>query len=210
MTNPYFNLYNATNEQTVVEGLIIESIQRYGMDIVYAPKTFVDRNLLIGEDPQKAFLGHFIIEMYIETADGFGGNRFFQNEMGYNMDKQITFVVSRKRFHDEVNINLNSYLRPNEGDILLFPISGEVFEVLFVESEAPFYQLGKNFTWKLVCEKFNYSHEKLETGISEIDQIAAQFENNDSIVNDPLADNTIITTQITDFLDPDSINGLTE
>jgi hypothetical protein len=44
-------------------------------------------------------------------------------------------------------------------------------EIKFVEHENPFYQIGKLYTYKLSCELFKYSHEDLDTGFSEVDQL---------------------------------------
>ena len=106
MINPYFNFTTSFNEQNLVENMIIESIQMYGMDIIFAPKTTVDYDALLGEDPQKAFNSNFVIESYMENIEGFMGDKNFLNKMGLNIDKQATFVIAKRRF-DEVVLGLN-------------------------------------------------------------------------------------------------------
>ena len=59
--------------------------------------------------------------------------------------------------------------RPREGDLLFFPLGNRLFEVKFVEHEDPFYQLGKNYIYKLECELFEYEDEVIDTSIPEID-----------------------------------------
>jgi hypothetical protein len=55
------------------------------------------------------------------------------------------------------NIEVGS--RPQEGDLVWFPLSANLFEIKFVEHEDPFYQFGKLYTYKLTCELFQYSGE---------------------------------------------------
>jgi len=61
--------------------------------------------------------------------------------------------------------------RPLEGDLVFHPILGKLFEVNFVVHEEPYYQLDNNPVYKLQCRTFDYSSERLDTGISAIDAI---------------------------------------
>jgi hypothetical protein len=44
------------------------------------------------------------------------------------------------------------------------------FEILFVEDQEPFYQLGNLPVYKLKVTRWEYSSEKLDTGLQTIDQ----------------------------------------
>ena len=39
------------SEQSLYEDLIVESLQIYGQDIYYVPRTLVSRDNILGEDP---------------------------------------------------------------------------------------------------------------------------------------------------------------
>lgn len=209
--NNYFNNFGAKNEQKLVEDLIIEQIKIYGIDVLYVPASFVNKDTLLGEDPSRAFVKAFTIEMYFENVDGFMGDKNFQDMMGLNIDKQATFIVSSHRFDQIVNSNgawcepnsslSGNYIRPTEGDVIWIPLTNDLFEINFADHESIFYQFGKTFIWKISCSKFNFSHETFATQHPEIDSLAAQLENNDSVVNDPQQDNDAINNKISDFLD---------
>jgi len=92
---------------------------------------------------------------------------------------------------------------PNEGDLIYWPLTHDVFEILFKDFEQIFYQVGKIYVWKITCEKFQFSHEKFSTGNPDIDSIAADLANDNSVVNDPLADNVVVQHKIEDFLNID-------
>ena len=46
--NPYFK--HTSNEQQIVEDLTIEAIKIHGQDMVYIPRTLVNKDELFGED----------------------------------------------------------------------------------------------------------------------------------------------------------------
>ena len=68
---------------------------------------------------------------------------------------------------------VNSYSitanRPQEGDLVFFPLVNKIFEIKFVEHEDIFYQTGRLQSYDLRCELFKYSSEQIRTGNTEID-----------------------------------------
>ena len=62
-------------------------------------------------------------------------------------------------------------VKPLEGDLVFLPLNKGLFEIKFVEHEQPFYQAGKNYSFDITCELYQYSQEQLETGITDIDDI---------------------------------------
>ena len=61
--------------------------------------------------------------------------------------------------------------RPFEGDLIFHPIFKMLFEVKSVEDEEPFYQVDNLPVYKMQCQIFDYSSEKLDTGVTVIDAI---------------------------------------
>jgi hypothetical protein len=59
--------------------------------------------------------------------------------------------------------------RPQEGDLIFFPLVNKIFEIKFVEHEDIFYQTGRLQSYDLRCELFKYSSEQIRTGNTEID-----------------------------------------
>ena len=54
-TNLYFNNFAFTQEQNLIENLIIESIKIYGIEVFYLPRTLVKEDVLFGEDVLSKF-----------------------------------------------------------------------------------------------------------------------------------------------------------
>ncbi len=171
-TNPYFNHYGKnTADQRLTENLLIESIKTYGIDIFYCPRTLVNEDLLLGQDAISEYRSAHTIEMYIKTIDGFEGEGDFVAKFGLQINDQVTFTVARRRWSELGLIGDGREDAPKEGDIIYFPMTNALFQVLFVEDESIFYQTGGLQVFDLVCEMFTYSNQRLDTGIDEIDKI---------------------------------------
>lgn len=164
-TNNYFNNIKASNEQNVVEDLVIEVIKIHGVDVFYLPRTIVNKDSIFGEDPLSRFESNKPIEMYMENVNAFQGGDTL-GKFGLEIRDSASFVVSKKRFQKETGM-----LRPLEGDIIYFPLTKGFFEIKYVEHENPFYQLGKNYTFKLSVELFQFNEETFATGENQIDTI---------------------------------------
>ncbi len=119
--------------------------------------------------------------------------------------------------------------RPNEGDLIWFPMVERLFEIKYVTMEKMFYPLGKLNVYNITCEIMDYSSEKINTGIAPIDNVETVFSHNilgsgylteDGVMilaeddieyrlddveglsfNDAFADNEIIERESNTFLD---------
>jgi hypothetical protein len=179
MLNPYFNNFPGdlvTNEQLLVEDLIIESIKQYGMDVYYIPRESRDSiDRLFGEDTLKTFKGAFQIEVYLENIFGMDGNQDIISKFGLEVDDELTVLIARRRFGQTIPKNLMK--RPREGDLIYIPLVQNFFEISFVEHEndqAMMYTLGKGrggnvYLYAVKLTQFVFSEEKLSTGVEQID-----------------------------------------
>jgi len=177
-TNTYFT-QGTTGEQDLHESLVTEQIKMFGKNVYYIPRTLVKNDSVFGEDTMSKFEGAFEIEAYIEDNTGFRGDGDMFSKFGVQISDQATFVVSRTRFTAAVDDNAELIVegRPNEGDLVYFPMANKIFEIQFVEYEVPFFTLGKQYTWGLRCELFQYSDEDFETGITAVDAIEVNYAN---------------------------------
>lgn len=176
-TNLFFNNYAFSQEQNLIEDLIIESIKIYGFDCYYLPRTLVAEDSLFGEDALSKFDNAYSVEMYIKSVDGFEGEGDFLSKFNIEIRDEMVLTVSQRRFGEEVDVlnTTEGVGRPSEGDLIYFPLNNKIFEVKFVEHEAIFYQMGSLQTYDLRCELFEYSHERIDTGIGVIDSIETAY-----------------------------------
>ena len=170
-TNVYFDT-GTTSEQRLYEDLIIEQLKIYGQDVYYLPRKIANKDTIFGEDPASSFDDSYIIEMYVDNSDGYMGEQEIIKKFGLELRDDIVFTLSKLRW--ETLVKNNSDLtaeRPQEGDLVYFPTTNAFFEIQFVEHEQPFYQQSALPVYKLSCTRFEYSSERIDTGISTIDSI---------------------------------------
>jgi hypothetical protein len=173
-TNFYFqsgNTSGTTNEQRLLEDLIIESITIYGHDVYYLPRVSQKQDNILGEDVLSRFEEAIPLEMYIANVQGWDGNGELLSKFGIQVTHNATFVVSKRRWEDTVGASdlLQLASRPAEGDLIFFPKTNSMFEIKFVEHLNPFYQLGKIYIYSMQCELYQHSSEEFITGVDEID-----------------------------------------
>ena len=173
--NVYFS-QAVKSEQNLYEDLIIESLGIYGQDVYYIPRTIVNRDSILNEDPASTFDDAFLMEMYIENTEGFEGEGDLYSKFGLQIKDTATFIVSRRRWDDRVG-PFSSQVenpKPMEGDLVFLPMTNSFFEINFVEDEQPFYQLSNIPVYKLECSLFEYNDEDFETGVESIDTATAK------------------------------------
>jgi len=165
-TNLYFNNVTSHAEQELINELTSEVIKIHGMDVFYLPRTLIKEDLIIGEDVLNKFSTAYEIEMYLKGTEGFGGEGDLVSKFGLDVRDEVIFTVHKDRFELATDM-----AKPLEGDLVFLPMSKGLFEIKFVEHEQPFYQAGKNYSFDITCELYQYSQEQLETGITDIDDI---------------------------------------
>jgi len=171
--NPFF-LQGSPGEQRLIQSLINEQLQIYGVEVTYIPRKFVNKQSIIEEVQSSKFDDNFLLEAYVNTYEGYSGAGDVMTKFGVSLRDEVTLTISQERFTDFIApfLDPNDYelgSRPREGDLIFFPLGQRLFEVKFVEHEKPFYQLGKNYVYELQCELFEYEDEIIDTSIDEID-----------------------------------------
>ena len=171
--NPFF-LQGSQGEQRLIQDLINEQVQIYGIEVTYIPRKFVNKQSIIEEVQSSRFEDNFLLEAYVNTYEGYSGAGDVMTKFGVSLRDELTVTISKERFEDfiapfldDLDFELGS--RPREGDLIYFPLGQRLFEVKFVEHEKPFYQLQKNYVYELQCELFEYEDEIIDTSIDEID-----------------------------------------
>lgn len=166
--NVYFS-QAVKSEQNLYEDLVIESLKIFGQDVYYIPRTLVNRDDILGEDPAGTFDDAYIMEAYIENVDGFEGAGDLYQKFGIEVRDEASFVISRKSWNSTIGF-YEASAKPREGDLLFLPMTNSFFEITFVEDDKPFYQLSNLPVYRLTCSLFEYNDEDFNTGVDEIDR----------------------------------------
>lgn len=176
-TNPYFKQFDRNSEQRLIEDLNIEAIKIHGIDIVYLPRENQKEDLIFGEDTLSKFTQGYEIEVYIKTFDGHQGEGDILTKFGLEIRDRATLTIAKSRFLEETDGS--GLIRPREGDLIYMPLKERpvLYEIMFVEQESPFHQLGDLYVYDLQVEQFKYSHERFTTGYEEIDSVEDLYKN---------------------------------
>ena len=178
-TSPYFPTYyqGHPGEQNLAQDLADEQIKLFGTDIYYLPRTILKDNTL-DDIIYSKYQSQFQVEMLLQNVEGFGSPSEFISKFGIRITDEVKFIVSSRRW-DQVEAQYNPTLtvpgRPNEGDLLYFPLTTDIYEIKFVERETPFYQFGKIQFLILTAEIYEVGNDDISTGIADIDKIETLF-----------------------------------
>lgn len=173
-SNFYFNNFQNSMEQDLIESLVVESISIYGHGVYYCPRRLNNKDTLYGEATLSSYENAYNIDMYIRSFDNYEGDGTFLSKFNLEIRDQVTFSLARRTFYNEIG-NDAAIDRPQEGDLIYSPMMKRLFIIKYVNQTAIFYQMGSLQLWDLVCEVFEYSNEKLNTGIAEIDAIEKKY-----------------------------------
>jgi hypothetical protein len=179
--NSYF-LNGSYSEQKLVQDLINEQIRMYGQDVYYMPRKFIKENKVVREVIISKFDESFIIEAYISTVDGFGGQGDILSKFGVRSTDEITFIISKERYQSLITPFISDdpkvkvVERPQEGDLIFLPLDNALFEIKYVEGKRPFYQLNDLYIYELRCELYEYEDEIISTGVDIVDKNIQDFK----------------------------------
>lgn len=190
-TNVYFQNFDNFGEQNLIEDLVIESIKIYGHDVYYCPRTLVAKDDIYGEDTISEYNNSYFVEMYIKSYDAYEGDGTFLSKFNIQIRDQMRFVIARRTFNDEVGAN-ELIDRPQEGDLIYSPMMKRIFVIMYVNNKPVFYQMGALQMYELTCEVWEYSSEKLNTGIPEIDSLENKYSYALEHFNVSVSDGTLV------------------
>ena len=224
----FYDTYNNSPEQNLLEDLVNESVSKTGIDFYYIARDLNNFDKVLGEDDQSSYSNSWLIMGHLKDIFGYAGAGNLMSKFGgLEIKDQIIVSIPTREFQNEVGID-TGYTRPREGDLLFFPLHKKIFQISFVNQLEFFYPLGKLTTHEVTADLFTYSGEVFNTGIDDIDKLQTQFtqnlfdwalkdengvplmdENGDYYVVDnynrttidPMDDSTQLNTEASDILD---------
>jgi hypothetical protein len=215
-TNVFFQNYDYFNEQQLIDDLVIESIQIFGVDTYFLTRSLESIDEILNEDDLSIFNAAYQFEVYVKSVDGFQGEGDFLSKFGLQIRDQATFTVAIRTFERFVTRLNPSKIRPNEGDLIYLPMNKKFFKIMHVEHESVFYQSGALQVFDLKCELFEYSNERFETGLDFIDTFYDHIKTDKVntleglLDKDPIAKNIFFEEEKNDIIDFSEIDPFTE
>ena len=93
MKSSYFK--DNSGEQNLVEDLSIESIKINGRDMIYIPRSLLDKDELFGEDNSAKFSKGYEFEMYVQSVNGFEGDGDI-SKFGIQINDRMNWLCTQK------------------------------------------------------------------------------------------------------------------
>ena len=155
--NPHVNFYHHDNTQAFARYLISEAVQMRGVEVFYLRREFVKLDKIFGEDMQSKFNNAYRVAMYLESFEGYEGQRVYFSKFGVSVNDEAQFTISPELFKHQCDGE-----KAREGDLIYFPMNNALFEITWVEPNNPFYQNGQESQYKITAQKFLYSGEELK------------------------------------------------
>jgi len=100
--NPFF-LQGAQSEQRLIQDLINEQLQIYGVEVTYIPRKFVRKQTIIKEVQSSKFDDNFSLEAYVNTYEGYSGAGDVLTKFGVSLRDEVTLTISKERFEDFIS-----------------------------------------------------------------------------------------------------------
>ena len=157
MRNVFFT-HGTRNEQFLQQGLVEEYIKMFGMDVLYIPRQPRGRMAYLMKRSSQSLMTLISLKRTWRTLMVQGGGDLRQSSASASRMKQHWSYHSKDSLTPSLvlsKIEVEIGERPQEGDLIWFPLTANYFEIKHVEHEEPFYQLGKNYTYKLKCGSLN-------------------------------------------------------
>lgn len=209
----FFNSnYSYKPEQDLLDDLVTESIQIHGVNTFYIKRTDGPIDHILNEDDLPTYDDAYSVEMYVKSVDGFSGEGDFLSKFGLTVRDSVTLVIGKRTFEREIYGADRSRNRPKEGDLVWLPFCKKLFEIMFVEAEAVFYQAGSIQAYELRCELFEFTNDEMPAIDNMWEGLPTEFDTNgidalDDLKDiDPIANNidfSEVTEQIIDFSESD-------
>jgi hypothetical protein len=175
-SNPYYNYFTQTNEQDLMEDLVVESVKQYAHDVYYLPRDVNILDKLMTEPITQSFNHALSVECYVQNWSEMGGEGQLMAQFGLEIRDQMKFILT-KRSHNQFILPTTGKSRPNEGDCIYIPMLKNVYQISYVSDSNPaFYILGKNYAWEVTCDLLEFNNEQFNTGVSVIDELNPPFE----------------------------------
>jgi hypothetical protein len=174
--SPVIDFYSegSENEIGLMESLFHEMIQIYGMDCVYIPaERRAPTDYLFGENLDLIYRSGFPVRLYTSDTEDYQSAQLMFNKFGIMDTAEISFYVVQKDWWNK-NEAAGRRIEITPGDIIFVPrILRRGFEVTYytTEPQGSWHTFGKEFVYQIFTRIITFSHEEMQTGIPELDQL---------------------------------------
>lgn len=162
--NPLLN-WQASNEADLHNSMITEFIYNHGIKTRYIRRVMDSPDFVFGEDSTNKFEGAMEVSMFLESFEKYSGQGQMYSNFGYQMKDEAEFLINIDQFKQQ-----GDGQEPVEGDLVYIQMTNALFEIKYIDPEEFFYQFGNLPVRRLMCQKFTYSHEDIDSTVVDTDE----------------------------------------
>ena len=169
MLNKFFNhnRTSTTGEHTLIQDLVRETIQTSGLHVRFIKRNSSNADTVFGDAEDISYTSSYEIEMWLDDTTGFAGMGDTVTRFGYEVQDECALTVAIDRFESVVGAGE----KPKLGDLIHLPLSNQMYQIIWVEDQEPFFTLTKQFVYLINCQLFQYANQDFNTGIDAIDAL---------------------------------------
>jgi hypothetical protein len=163
-------------EAKLFAGAERESIEKYGHPVYYLVRKSINIDKLHGEDYLSSFEESYEMTMDLGDVSAFTGGQSSVNIYGAQFLVQQGFTIEIESFKFYTGGNLD---KPIIDDILYVPLFNKFFQIKGFDdiNHEDYKTHGYDVVFHINVEVWNYSHELINTGKSEIDNMIPTRDN---------------------------------
>ena len=205
-------LYTSKDTQKTYRGLVSQVINLFGIPCRYLPKITSDEdndpfgdsgfgtdadirsnnyiNDIYGEDVNIKYKDAIPMSCMLENSDFYNGtHNMFSKFGGLSNEDEIILQIEIETWRNRMERSGYMMEKPMEGDLISFDLAKakngrpQMFEIKYCNESKSYFQFGELMVFEMTLKTWDYSHETLETGDTQID-VLNTFQGDDEIVSD--------------------------
>lgn len=205
--NPYLSIngenYKNENERQITDNLIREHIKMFGVKCRYILRTKTNFDEIFAESNGANFKYSFDVALYPQSTEGTEGRDSIML-FGYAMTDTVTLQASFNEIVEKIeSLGIEGRTYPLVGDLILFNIPGQIYEIKYVEDKNVFWTQGQQTVYNFYCQIFDLGNETFSTGEEDIDVL----NNFTEMYETPVMDNNIIQNEANSFIERNELDA---
>jgi hypothetical protein len=168
--NPYYK--GTETMKDIIHKQTAEAINQWGREMFYVTRKNANYDFLFGEDCGATFDGHHKLNFYLNGSNIYGHDEIM-SKFGLEMRDEAQITLAGQYFRDKTKLP-----HPYEGDLIYDPMTHKLFEIKHIDPIDVFFPLETLPQYNMKCEMFEYSHEKMKTGVNAVDMLTTGQDEN--------------------------------
>jgi hypothetical protein len=146
-----------------------------GWDFIYLKRDKIAIDRILTEVDKSIVKDTFPFKAVIDLSRSFDTGGAMLSKFGLSNDVELIFSISQEdfdKFKNEKNDpDLESLIRPTEGDLIYFPYNNNMWEITFCDNRPmPGFKYNPTLVWEVSCQLYEETNDSILTGDVDLDK----------------------------------------